>query len=143
MSKQSFLEQCKRARFLAEDELKFHEDSKAQFWVGHQKGHIKIITDVMNMVASQESFNKKAVRNFLKKKKLQANTIIKELDKTYNDLCIDMLSGDEETYSINSGIDCEATFLQGILNGKCYYDKGSYIPTDWGKEFSLKKDIDN
>lgn len=134
MNKRVLLEQCRRSMAVTEDELYMFKKTDDTWWIHHDEGHIQVIKNIIQYLDNvSDSINKKEFRKFLNKKIKKSLKIRTDLDIKYNLFKNDeeISEEDQKVYAFNSGIDCEAKTFLGVINGKIYYDKKSYKPTDW------------
>lgn len=139
ISKNYLLEQINRSRASIIDENKLYDldtNNNHLYDVCHNRGHLFVLDELEDFIKNN-SYNKKTLRNILKKFYLVADNLSKEIEVKYeNDIDNSRLelSKNREDYIelfLYYGITCEANCFKEIINGNYYVDKSAYTPTDW------------
>lgn len=136
MKKTFLLEQCSRAKAITEDEMRLHKSNNDTWWIDHQEGHIDFINELEEILINhKEQIDRKEIRKYMRRRKRKSKDIIKNLDKKYNYFANDeeMTEEDNYVYSFNDGIGCMLQSFRGVIGYDWYYDRGSYVVSDWGK----------
>ena len=134
ISKHFLIEQISRLIAIDKDENSIYNEDKETdiFWKTHNIGHIDTLILFRDFI-SNNNYVKKDLRKWLKRESKISKIEMKKLDKKYNNFDNDeqMDKFDNYYYAYFSGVECVIHSLISLINGKNYYDKKSYEPTDW------------
>lgn len=133
------LEQIKRSRIAIADENRLYDlytnDDSLQS-IFYNKGAMVVLDELENIIKNK-NYNKYLLRKILKKTRHVALKLSNKIEKRYEKDFDSLNSADNRQDYIGLfvyyGIEGQAIFLTGIINGKLYIDKSAYIPTDWKK----------
>jgi hypothetical protein len=137
ISKNYLLEQINRSRTSIADENRLYDldtNNNHLCDVCHNRGHLFVLDELEDFIKNN-NYNKKTLRKMLKKYRIIANELSKEIESKYEkDIDAIDLPKNRKDYIklfLYYGIECEANCFKEIINGNYYVDKSAYTPTDW------------
>lgn len=138
ISKYFLLEQLNRSKATTDDELKLYDITKdKEKHIGdvyHDFGHLDTIKELEDYIKNNNYTKKdlrKRLNNMIKKSNKISGQIENKYDKNWDDLDLPENQKDNKELFYQYGIDCECINFKDVVNGKKYYNKSCYEPTDW------------